>query len=104
MKHEKPHDLVLSIYPFNRGFAFVLFEGPNSPFDWGVRRIRRGPKNERTVAELKSIIDRFRPEVLVIEDTSAQPVRRTSRIRRLYRMLVHLAHAEYVEVHQCSKD
>jgi len=32
--------LVLSIYPNTRGFAFVLFEGPLSPFDWGVKEVR----------------------------------------------------------------
>lgn len=103
MTHENSQNLVLSIYPFSRGFAFVLFEAPESPFDWGVKEIREKHKNTKTLDAIKKIIDRYRPEVLVIEDTTGKDSRRTSRIRKLYRMLVHLAEAEYVELRRCSK-
>lgn len=83
MTHENPQNLVLSIYPFSRGFAFVLFEGPESPFDWGVKEIKEKHKNTKTLDEIKKIIDRLRPEVLVIEDTTGKDSRRTSRIRKL---------------------
>ncbi len=103
MTHAYPQNLVLSIYPFSRGFAFVFFESPNSPFDWGVKVIKEKQKNTKTLDEIKKLIDRYRPEVLVIEDTTNGNTRRTSRIRKLYRMLVHLAEAEYVELYRCSK-
>lgn len=103
MTHENSQTLVLSIYPFSRGFAFVLFEGPESPFDWGVKEIKEKHKNTKTLEEIKKIIDRYRPEVLVIEDTTDKGSRRTSRIRKLYRMLVHLAETEYVDLYRCSK-
>ena len=32
MNHAQPQNLVLSIYPFSRGFAFVFFEGSREPF------------------------------------------------------------------------
>lgn len=103
MTHAHPQTLVLSIYPFSRGFAFVLFEGPESPFDWGVKEIKQKDKNTKTLDEIKKLIDRYRPEVLVIEDVTGKDSRRTSRIRRLYRMLVHVAMAEYVDLHRCSR-
>lgn len=103
MTNENLQSLVLAIYPFSRGFAFVLFEGPDSPFDWGVKEIKEKHKNTKTLAEIKKIIDRYRPEVLVIEDTTAKNSRRTSRIRKLYRMLVHLSKAEYVDLHRYSR-
>ena len=103
MTYENPQNLVLSIYPFSRGFAFVLFEGPESPFDWGVKEIKEKHKNTKTLEEIKKIIDRYRPEALVIEDTTGKDSRRTSRIRKLYRMLVHFSEAEYVDLHRCSK-
>ena len=103
MTHEHPQALVLSIYPFSRGFAFVLFEGPENPFDWGVKEIKGEHKNTTTLDEIKKLIDRYRPEALVIEDTTGKDSRRTSRIRRLYRMLAHVAQAEYVDLHCCSK-
>ena len=103
MTHKNPQTLVLSIYPFSRGFAFVLFEGPANPFDWGVKEIKEKHKNTATLDEIKRLIDRYRPEALIIEDTTGKDSRRTSRIRRLYRLLAHVATAEYVDLHCCSK-
>ncbi len=103
MTDANPQNLVLSIYPFTRGFAFVLFEGPESPFEWGVKEIKEKHKNTKTLDEIKKLIDRYRPEVLVIEDLTNGESRRTSRIRKLYRMLAHLAAAEYVDLHRCKK-
>lgn len=95
--------LVLAVYPFSRGFAFVFFEGPGSPFEWGVREIKEKHKNNKTLEALKKLIDQYRPEVLVIEDTTERGSRRTSRIRKLYRMLGHMADAEYVDLSRCTK-
>lgn len=103
MTDAHPQNLVLALYPFSRGFAFVFFEDPTSPFEWGVKEIREKHKNTKTLDAIKKLIDRYRPEVLVIEDTTDGGSRRTSRIRKLYRMLVHFAEAEYIELHRCSK-
>ncbi|MGK2957400.1 MAG: hypothetical protein ACSLFB_03155 [Acidimicrobiales bacterium] len=91
---------VLAIYPFSRGFAFVLFEGPDSPFDWGVKEIKEKHRNVKSLDEIKKLIDRYRPEALVIEDTIEKGSRRSSRVRKLYRMLSHLAATEYVDLHR----
>ena len=101
----QPHlqHLVLAVYPFARGFAYVLFEGPDAPFDWGVKEIRVREKNAKTIEELKKIIDRYRPEVLVVEDTGGKAPRRSERIRKLYRLLSHLAAAEYLDFHRFSR-
>jgi len=94
---------VLAVYPFSRGFAFVLFEGPESPFDWGVREIKEKHKNVKTLDAIKVLIDRYRPEVLVIEDIGERGSRQTGRVRKLYRMLTHLAATEYVELYRFPK-
>ena len=103
MTDAHPQNLVLAVYPFSRGFAFVFFEGPDSPFDWGVKEIKKKSKNTKTLDEIKKLIDRYRPEVIVIEDTSDRASRRNSRIRKLYQMLVHLAAAEYVDLCRYTK-
>lgn len=103
MKSEYQGDLILAIYPFSRGFAFVLFEGPESPFDWGVKEIKEKHRNIKTLEAIKELIDRYRPEVLVIEDTHDRSSRRSSRIKKLYRMVTHLATAEYVDLCRFSK-
>lgn len=102
MPHAHLHSMVLSVYLNHRGFTFVLFEGPESPFDWGARGSRQRTGTE-IVAEVKKMIDRYRPEVLVIEDTSVKGSRRTPRIRRMYRKLMHLAQVEYVDLCRFSR-
>lgn len=103
MTDARPQNLVLAVYPFSRGFAFVFFEGPQSPFDWGVKEIKEKHRNTRTLDAIKKLIDRYRPEVLVIEDTTDGGWRRTSRIRKLYRMLSHVAIAEFVDLSRYRK-
>lgn len=103
MTDARPQNLVLAVYPFSRGFAFVFFEGPGSPFDWGVKEIKEKHRNTKTLDAIKKLIDRYRPEVLVIEDTTDGGWRRTSRIRKLYRMLSHVAIAEFVDLYRYRK-
>jgi hypothetical protein len=97
-------NLVLAVYPTSRGFGFVLFEGPESPYDWGVREIKEKHRNTKTVEAIKNLIDRYRPEALIIEATEERRYRRSSRIRKLYRMLAHLAATEYVEVYRFPEE
>lgn len=104
MTHQYHQNLVLSIYPTSRGYAFVLFEGALSPYDWGVKEIRKKQKNERTLESIKALIEQHRPNYLVIEDYIEKGSRRSSRIRRLYRSLRHLARVEQIEVMLYSKN
>jgi hypothetical protein len=97
-------ELVLSVHATSRGFAFVLFEGPESPFDWGVREIGNPRRNEKCVRAVERIIERYQPSVLVLEDTTERVSRRTVRIRRLYQSLKHLAKANVIDVHLVTKD
>lgn len=105
MNHQKiPQNLVLSIYPTSRGYAFVLFEGSQNPYDWGIKEIRKKRKNEATIANIRTLIERYRPDHIVIEDYSEPGSRRSSRIRRLYRMVIQLAEKERIEVSRISRD
>ena len=100
MRH--PH-FVLAFYPTTHGFAFVLSEGPESPFDWGVRELRGTRKNARTLKSLQRLLDRYHPEILVIENTSRARSRRVERIKRLHRMIRHLATAEQIETYRYTR-
>ncbi len=103
MNHNKHHPFVLSIYPTSKGYAFVLFEGEQAPYDWGVKDIRKRGKNEATLEGLKSLIERYRPDYLIIEDCTEKGSRRSSRIRRLYRTITHYAESECIEVSRISR-
>lgn len=93
---------ILSVYPTSRGFAFVLFEAAEAPFDWGSKEIRERKKNQKTLEKIEKLLDRYQPEALVIEDTRGKSVR-SERVMRLYRMILHLAETKAVPVFRYSK-
>lgn len=103
MKSFIPNETVLSIYVTSRGFAFVLFEGPQSPFDWGVREFVTPYRNEKSVDAVSKLMEQYQPSVLVIEDFSDDPCRRTMRVRRLYQSLSRLAEKHVIDVHRISR-
>jgi hypothetical protein len=83
MTWPRRYKLVTAIYLNSRGFAFVLFEGPLAPRDWGVVEAREGDKRERLLSRIDGLLSRYRPNVLVLQDTSHNGTHRPHRIRRL---------------------
>jgi hypothetical protein len=75
--------VVLSVDVNTRGFAFVLFEGPLSPFDWGVKEVRGRGKHGRCLAKIEGIFIRYQPDILVLQDTSPSGTVRAPRINHL---------------------
>lgn len=102
MKRRSKTRFVLAVVPTCHGFSFVLFEGPEAPFDWGIKDIRGRTKNTGTLDAVKGLLTRYRPEVLILEET-ASGRRRATRIRRLFRMLTHLADTEGISVARYSR-
>jgi hypothetical protein len=91
MNFIRKYALVLAVYLNTRGFAFVLFEGHLAPVDWGVKEMRGIKTNRRCLARIAVILDRYQPDVLVLQDTSLQGTRRARRIRNLNAALSELA-------------
>src|SRR5262245_20728844 len=92
------YPLVLAVWLSSRGFAFVLFEAPESPFDWGMRHFRQIDKNERSAQAIAALVTRYDPAVLVLEDTTIARCGRCRRVRELSNSLRHLADAQGVRV------
>ncbi|MEY9633383.1 hypothetical protein ABIF66_001612 [Bradyrhizobium japonicum] len=91
MRQARRHGLTLSIYVNTRGFAFVVFEGHLSPFDWGIREIRGPRKRKGCLTRITQIVDRYAPDTLVIQDTSAQGTQRARWITALNASIAALA-------------
>jgi len=105
MNHQEHlQNTVLSIYPSSRGYAYVLFESAQNPYDWGVKDIRKKNKNESALEGIRILIERYRPDSIVIEDYMEKGSRRSTRIRRLYRMVTNLAMKECIEVKRISRE
>src|ERR1700737_3070214 len=83
--------LVLALYLQTRGFAFVLFQGWATPIDWAVQDIRGLDKNARCLKRIDALFDLHSPDVVVLQETSADDTRRATRIRTLNRNIDYLA-------------
>lgn len=103
MKRAVHAPFILAISPSPRGFAFVLFEGPTTPFDWGIKDIRGNDKNEKSLAAILKLIVDFHPSALVIEDADAKGSRRAARIRALLRDVANRAATEGISVFRYSR-
>jgi hypothetical protein len=73
---------VLAIDPFSRGVGFAVLEGPERLIDWGLRTTGRAD-NAKALRVIDKLIDRFRPDVLALEDWESAGSRRCGRVQTL---------------------
>jgi hypothetical protein len=86
----KVHDRVLALHPTTTGFGWALFEAPLAPVDWGTVRVPKD-RNAGCLSRIEEIIARLHPTEIVLESFEGNGVRRSARIRRLYRSIISLA-------------
>ena len=92
-------NLVLSVKPFCRGFAFALFEDQQSPADWGVKDIRGKAKNALTLHAVKQVITQYHPDMLVLP----KPEARSDRIKKLISAIDDHAKKQGIPVHTVTR-
>lgn len=97
-------ETVLAIYPTARGLAYVFFQAPLTPVDWGLKRLRVKKKNAPSLAIVVRLCEVLHPDVVVIEDSAASSCRRSKRIRRLLGMIATHAATENLTVARYSKE
>jgi Holliday junction resolvasome RuvABC endonuclease subunit len=93
---------VLAIDPTVRGFGFAVLEGPATLIDWGVRHANED-KNRRSLEKVSTLITRYQPEVLVVEQTTAKGCRRRLRARQLIEDLLALASTQHLRTRRVSR-
>lgn len=105
MKHDY-HYSVLSVYPISQGLAFVLFESPARPVDWGVKIIAGKVKhlNMRALEYVESLLDRYHPDVITIENFNEERSKRADRVKRLYLSIMNAAQARGIDVTEIGKE
>jgi hypothetical protein len=86
----EPLKRVLAIDPFSRGVGFAVLEGPDSLIDWGLKCTGRAD-NGKAAHAVERLIDRFRPDILALEDWDAAGSRRCERVEKL---LIRIAAVE----------
>lgn len=93
---------VLAIDPSTRGFGFAVMEGPEQLVDWGVKGVK-GDKNRESLKRTIQLIERYRPDVIVVEDCQHKSSRRSLRVRHLLKAILVLASRKKVRVRRVSR-
>jgi hypothetical protein len=88
---------VLAIYPVSRAFGYVVLESPAMLIEWGVKAIRT-EKTNRTLVKLEELIDRYAPDVIVLEDCGSGSSNRCCRIGHLLGDIAGLGEGRRVRV------
>jgi hypothetical protein len=102
MTSPRKYALTMSLYTNSRGFAFVLFEGTLSPYDWGTFDFR-GPRKDQLVADkVTRLLHQYVPDVLVTQDTEG--TLRAKRLALLNRKLGTLAQELGIPVFTYSRN
>ena len=81
---------VLAIDPYTRGVGFAVLEGSAELVDWGLKTTGKAD-NEKAVRIIQKLIERYRPDVLALENWEVAGARRCMRVDLL---LNHIASGE----------
>lgn len=101
---KSPHQtniLVLGIFPSSRGVGFALMAAGNTLIDWGVKSVKSGNKNARSLSKVGDLIDHYHPDVIVVEDGRGS--RRSARVQALTEEIIRLAEGECIKVERYSR-
>lgn len=82
--------LVLAVYPTARGFGWACFDGPLTLFESGLYTVHKD-KNAACLKKVEALLERLKPETLVLEAFDKGSSLRSTRIRRLSLSVVSLA-------------
>jgi Holliday junction resolvasome RuvABC endonuclease subunit len=93
---------VLAIDPSTRGFGFAILEGPERLIDWGVKETKKN-KNAKTLKLIEELIDRYQPNLIVVEDYAGKGSRRCRRIQGLINDISKLASKRKIKVRRFSR-
>jgi Holliday junction resolvasome RuvABC endonuclease subunit len=104
MTYDQP--CVMALYPTAYGYAFVYFATRARLVDWAYLAVQgsRKQRNAKSIADIGKLFDRYNPDIVVLEDWKVPGSRRSKRIRRLYRSIVHAALTRNIEVKQYSRE
>lgn len=103
MEKDTPkHPRILAVMPSSAGFGFAVLEGQNVIVKSGVVRVLKD-KNKRTLARFEKLMAEWMPQVIALEDASAEGSLRHPRIRRLTNMICRATQKRRINVAMFSR-
>ena len=93
---------VIAIDPTWHGFGVVVLEGPTNLIDWGMKKSYSDNSRNAIVRKIKTILDFYEPDVLVVEDCAHRLSRRGTSAREIIRAILELAAQTAVKTRRVS--
>jgi len=86
---------VLALYPSASGFGYAVFEGAKEAVSFGVKIIE-ADKNKQSMRDMKTMIEAYKPDVIVLEDYLGEGSRKSKRIQVLIESIAGFAHMKKI--------
>jgi Holliday junction resolvasome RuvABC endonuclease subunit len=101
MKNKNENKGVIGIAPSSRGFGFAVMTTKSGLVDWGVKSVKSGKKNERSLSHVVKLIEIYEPRLIVVENCLKNR-RKGERVRALIDEIVALAGENGIRVKTLS--
>jgi hypothetical protein len=88
---------IFALDPTTKGFGYAVFETPFHLVDWGLAHVS-GEKESGAIARFKELLDQYRPDIVILEDSTA-PGSRRPRVQKLLERLRDSACERSLAVH-----
>jgi len=89
---------IFALDPTTKGFGYAIFETPFHLVDWGLAHVS-GEKESGAVARFEELLDQYRPDIVILEDSTAPGSRRRPRVQKLIAKLQDTARERGIAVH-----
>jgi Holliday junction resolvasome RuvABC endonuclease subunit len=103
MRRNHASALTLAVHPTSKGFGWALFEGPQTPVDWGISSAK-GDRSAASIKRFQELLDQFQPTVLLLEKFEGDEVRRSERLRELFASMQGSAASRDMQTYIYSRD
>src|SRR5262245_2109637 len=93
---------IFALDPTTKGFGYAILETPFRLVDWGLAHVS-GDKESGAVARFEELLDQFRPDIVILEDSTAPGSRRRPRVQKLLEKLQESARERGIAVHMVPR-
>src|SRR4051812_23480534 len=89
---------IFALDPTTKGFGYAILETPFHLVDWGLAHVS-GEKETGAVSRFEELLDQYRPDIVILEDSTALGSRRRPRVQKLLAKLQDTARERGIAVH-----
>ncbi len=100
---EENFEIVLSVYPNSKGYAYALMQGPLTILK--KKMVGISPiDNTKIIYEITKLMEEYSPDVIILEDPMCKYARKSSRGKQLLRSISSSAKYQGIKVYSYSRE